>query len=67
MLCFETKPVHDPENARKSVIIALKLITEIAKQIPERQSEMSAKDQAVLAMLRDATEQILHDNDILEF
>jgi len=66
MLVFSVNPVQNPEYARTAVIKLLEQIQGIAESVPADVSKMKKRDEMILAMLRDATEQILHDHDLID-
>ena len=66
MVIFSVSPVQNPEYARTAVIELLDQIQALARSVPAKASEMSERDEMILAMLRDATEQILHDHDLID-
>lgn len=66
MLVFSVNPVQNPEYARTAVIKLLEQIQGLAESVPADVSKMTERDEMILAMLRDATEQILHDHDLID-
>jgi hypothetical protein len=66
MVIFSVSPVQNPEYARTAVIELLGQIQARARSVPAEASKMSERDEMILAMLRDATEQILHDQDLID-
>jgi hypothetical protein len=66
MLVFSVNPVQNPEYARTAVIKLLEQIQGLAESVPADVSKMTKRDEMILAMLRDATEQILHDHDLID-
>jgi hypothetical protein len=66
MLIFSVKPVQNPEYARTAVVKLLEQIQGLAESVPADVSKMTERDEMILAMLRDATEQILHDHDLID-
>jgi hypothetical protein len=66
MLVFSVNPVENPEYARTAVIKLLEQIQGLAESVPADVTKMTERDEMILAMLRDATEQILHDHDLID-